>query len=164
MTRDIVVLIGSPKPIKRSASARLAAGLLTRLEAEGKTVQWIHLGEAVRSPEKTREMLGAIDEAALVLLSAPLYVDSLPSPTIEALEKIALHRASDGDRRPGFVSTLQCGFVEPKLNQVAERICRAFAYEGRFEKRGRVLLDMTGEAATKRVGGALGQAAEALAQ
>ena len=53
---------------------------------------------ALRSPEATQALLEAADGADLLILATPLYVDSLPSGVIRALELIAERRR--GLRRP----------------------------------------------------------------
>ena len=84
----------------------------------------------MRSDEATETLHAAVAAADLVVLSFPLYVDSLPAPVIRALELIAARRAdlpaAAGDP-PALVAICQCGFPEAEHNAVALEICRNFA-------------------------------------
>ena len=86
-------------------------------------------------------MLAAVAAADLVVLSFPLYIDSLPAPVIRALELIADDRAGQAPRgdlpqesdRRGLVAICQCGFPEAQQDQVALEICANFARTVGFE-------------------------------
>ena len=99
--RKALLLVGSPKP-GASSSESLGAYLLEELEKRGVETQTMHVTKAVRSEEATEELLAAVDSADLVVLSFPLYIDSLPAPAIRALELIAGRRAGErwGGTRP----------------------------------------------------------------
>ncbi len=130
----ILLLIGSPKGSEKSGSARLGRIAVDGLEERGWSSESIHLHAAVKSEKGQRELFEAIDRANVVLLAAPLYVDSLPAPAIRALELIARHRGSGGAKRvPRFVSIINCGFVEPSQNDTCQRILRRFADRAGFE-------------------------------
>jgi hypothetical protein len=130
-----LLLVGSPKP-GASSSASLGAYLLEELEKRGMRTDTVNLTKALRSDEATEALHAAVAAADLVVLSFPLYVDSLPAPAIRALELIAARRAAlpaaAGDR-PALVAICQCGFPEAEHNEVALEICRNFAPAARFE-------------------------------
>jgi len=157
----VLLLVGSPKGLEKSNSARLGRLVVGMLEERGWSSESAHLHAAIKSETGRRELFEAIDRANVVLLAAPLYVDSLPAPAIRALELIAAHRrASDVKRMPRFVSMIQCGFVEPSQNDTCQRILRRFAdctgFEwvagvslgggGRVTKLVRTAFDILGEA------------------
>jgi hypothetical protein len=109
------------------------------------------------------ELLAAIDIADLVLLSTPLYVDSLPAPVIHALYRIATHRAPGAvGRMPSFFSIVNCGFVEPQQNAGAQQMLRLFCGQAHLNPVGEVSLG-AGGALTKPVRQAFLQVIEALA-
>jgi hypothetical protein len=91
--------------------------------------------------------------AEVVLLSSPLYVDSLPGETTLALERLApLRTECEGTRR--LVAIVNCGFLEAHQNDVALAICRLFAREAGMHWSGGLAIG---------AGGAIGGQAGALA-
>jgi len=124
-----LLLVGSPKP-GASASSSLGTYLLEELAKRGLQTETVGLVKALRSEEATEALHSAVAAADLVVLSFPLYVDSLPAPVIRALELIAARRAdlpSAAGDKPAFVAICQCGFPEAEHNEVALEICRNFA-------------------------------------
>ena len=66
-------------------------------------------------------------------LAFPLYVDSLPAPVIEALERIAAHRqGQDPSHRQWFAAMANCGFPEAYQTATALAICETFARQAGF--------------------------------
>jgi len=160
MSGDALVLIGSPKGIGKSASNRVSSVLTEPLEAAGWSVTRLWLYDASED-----EILTSIARADLVILSCPLYVDSLPAPVIRFMGFIAEKRGSgpvEGEA-PRFVSLLNCGFVEPKQNETAQRICRRFAARARFEWYGAISLGCAG-LMRRRIKRGLIRAGEALSR
>ena len=100
------------------------------------TTQTRQPGQGVaQSEEATEELLAAVAAADLVVLSFPLYVDSLPAP-VDPRARADRRLARGGRaRRPGarraeqpaFVAICQSGFPEVEHNEVALEICRNFA-------------------------------------
>ena len=127
VSERILLLAGSPKGLEKSSSARLGRLVVEGLEEREWSSESIHLHAAVESEEGRRNLFEAIDRADVVLLAAPLYVDSLPAPAIRALELIAGHRRQAGEKRvPRFVSIITCAFVEPSQNDTCQRILHRF--------------------------------------
>jgi hypothetical protein len=127
-----LLLVGSPKR-SGSASETMGAYLMSRLAARGVHVDSLHLSRAVRSTESRADLFAAMDAADLIVLAAPLYVDSLPAPVIKVLELVAEHRATGTPpeaRR--FAAIVNSGFPEPAQNDTALAICRQFAREAGF--------------------------------
>ncbi len=138
-----LLLIGSPKP-GASSSESLGAYLLEELEKRGVTTQTLKVAKAVRTEEATEGLHAAVAAADLVVLSFPLYIDSLPAPAIRALELIAARRAGDAGRRPAFVAICQSGFPEVDHSEVALEICRHFSESAGFEWVGGLILPAGG--------------------
>ena len=138
--RNVLLLIGSPKP-GPSSSAALGTYLLDELAGRGLSTQAVVLTEALSSPQAAERMLAAVAAADLVVLSFPLYIDSLPAPLIRVMELLAedrAGRAAGGDSpqesdRQGLVAICQCGFPEALHDQVALEICANFARVAGFE-------------------------------
>jgi hypothetical protein len=125
-----LLLVGSPKP-GESTSESLGRYLFDDLERRGVQTQTLHVVKAVRSDESIAELRAAAAGADLVVLSFPLYVDSLPAPTIRALELLAEQPTAEA--APAFVTICQSGFPEADHNEVAVEICRHFAHAAGFE-------------------------------
>jgi len=153
--RTALLLVGSPKP-GASTSESLGTYLCEELEKRGLKTQTLHVVKAVRTEEATGELHAAVDAADLVVLSFPLYVDSLPAPAIRALELIAARRigkdaacggadappADEGG--PAFVAICQSGFPEVEQSEIAIEICRNFAAAAGFEWAGGLILGAGG--------------------
>jgi multimeric flavodoxin WrbA len=138
--RRALLLVGSPKT-RKSTSHSLGAYLYEQLAAQSIEIDTVYLHPALRSPEKVESLLDALDAADLVTLSFPLYVDSLPAPVIEALERIAAHRQGrEGPRRQVFAAIANCGFPEAFQNATALAICETFAQQAGFEWAGGLAL------------------------
>ncbi|MFZ5910358.1 MAG: NAD(P)H-dependent oxidoreductase [Chloroflexota bacterium] len=142
--RRALLLVGSPRT-RKSTSNSLGGYLFERLGAQNVQTETIYLHTVLRSQEKSNHMLEAVGAADLVLLAFPLYVDSLPAPAIEALERIAAHREAQGDGthptpRQLFAAIANCGFPEAHHNDTALAICTTFARQAGFEWAGSLAL------------------------
>jgi NAD(P)H-dependent FMN reductase len=141
---NALLLIGSPKG-RKSASFTLGSKLAEELRGRGaKARDWfVHL--ELRSEEGTRRVLDAVDASDLVVLSFPLYVDSLPAPLTRLLELIAERRtraASSGTPRLAVI--VQCGFPESHQCDAAVGICRLFAARTGMRWAGALAMGMGG--------------------
>jgi Flavodoxin-like fold len=153
--RATLLLIGSPKP-GRSTSLSLGTGLAERLTARGCSVETMGLVKALKTEEATQALLEQLDTAELVILAAPLYVDSLPALVIKAFERYSAHQsllqAAAGSEThatgvPGtrrFVALVNCGFPEAEQCTTALAICRLFARDVGFVWSGGLAFGMGG--------------------
>jgi len=123
--RRAVLLVGSPRT-KKSTSASLGGYLMEQLAARGIETETIQIYTTFNSAERTRLAFEKLDQADLVVLAFPLYVDSLPAPVIAALEQVAAHR-SNVKTSQRFVAIANCGFPEAYHNETALAICGEFA-------------------------------------
>lgn len=131
--RRAVLLVGSPRT-RESTSGALGGYLFEQLAEHGIETETIQLYTSLPSTDRMQALYAAIDQAGLVVLAFPLYVDSLPAPVIAALEKIAAHRAEIGPRaRPAmFAAVANCGFPEAHHNNTALAICAGFARQAGY--------------------------------
>jgi len=161
--KNALVLIGSPKGLETSTSARLARAVLAPFDDQGWTVDWIHLHRAVETAEGTTELVTKVSGADQVVFAAPLYVDSLPAPAIRGLERIAAARSerTGEEKVPRFAVLINCGFVESQQNDTAVGICRAFAEAAGLEWFGELTMGSAGNG-PKRFHRALAEAGSAL--
>jgi len=127
-----LLLVGSPRT-RKSSSAALGGYLLSHLEGRGVQTQTIYIHTSLRSPQKWQALLEATEASDLIVLAFPLYVDSLPAPVIEALERIAAHRSGRHNLSiQRLVAIANCGFPEAEHNETALAICHQFAYQSGF--------------------------------
>jgi len=128
-----LLLVGSPRG-KTSSSQMLGGYLFERLAERGIQTESIRLQTILRSEQKQQAMLEAVAAADLVMLAAPLYVDSLPAQTFRMLELIAAGRQDRVEPRPQrFSAIINCGFPEANHNRTALAICQEFAHQSGFE-------------------------------
>jgi multimeric flavodoxin WrbA len=136
--RRALLLVGSPRT-RKSSSNSLGSYLFDQLGQQSIQTETIYLHTVLRSPEKMKALFAAVEAADLVLLAFPLYVDSLPAPVIEALERIAAQRAEHPTRKL-FAAIANCGFPEAHHNTPALAICETFARQAGFEWAGGLAL------------------------
>ena len=125
------LLIGSPRG-ENSSSHTLGDYLLGELQQRGMQIEKYFIYTTLNNPERMEALYAALDTADLVILAAPLYVDSLPAPTIEMLERIATRRAGRTTTQR-FVAISNCGFPESFHITTSLAICARFALEAGFQ-------------------------------
>jgi len=127
--KKALLLVGSPKS-SGSTSEALGGYLLNRLIEMGFSGTKSILRRAVRDRKRIDCMLASVNNAEVIILACPTYVDSLPAPVIRALEEIvAFRRTHEGHGQPRFLAVANCGFPESLHNMVSLACCRRFAGE-----------------------------------
>jgi hypothetical protein len=123
-----LLLSGSPKVKRPSTSTVLGTYLTDRLEDQGWKTEKLALKASLRYDAGQKDLLDAVDQAGLVILSFPLYNDCLPVWVIKALQVIASH-VQNLSRPPGFrfAAIVNNGFPEAFQCLPALAICRQFA-------------------------------------
>jgi hypothetical protein len=158
--RRALMLVGSPRGISHSASDRLGSRVLDVLKSRGFETEKLHAHAVVGSSAQLEPALAAIGAADTVILSLPLYVDSLPAPVIALLERIAERRVGAGRTR--LFVLIQCGFPEKEQNATALAMAERFAAEVGWEWLGGVSLGGA-DCQNKNVSDALVPVAKAIA-
>ena len=113
-----LLLVGSPKGLNRGSSARLGKLLFDRLAESGIETDVLHVHTLFRAGD-VEGLRKAVSRADLVVLAAPLYVDSLPAPVIWAMERLAGVQPSESRGR--FAAILNCGSVKKRVSIGVER-------------------------------------------
>jgi multimeric flavodoxin WrbA len=129
--RRALLLVGSPRG-RASVSAAIATHLQALLCERGLSVATELLHDWRRKDPTLRGLATRLDEADLVALATPLYVDALPAPLTEALELLARGRER-ASRRARFLAIVNCGFPEAVHTETALAICRAFAQQASLD-------------------------------
>jgi hypothetical protein len=105
-TRRVLLLVGSAKAAGRSTSEALARYLAARFERGGAAASLLPVNRSRRPAEDAR-LVAAVDDADLLMVVTPLYVDSLPYLVTRSLETLARHELTWGSApHPGSVA---CG-------------------------------------------------------
>lgn len=141
----ILLMVGSPRKVA-STSYSLGNYLLNGLKDHGMSVETIFLLPTVNSIEKRESMFNALDNADLIIMAFPLYVDQLPAPVVKTMELIAKRRqgkVTSSSQR--FLAIVNCGFPESFQNRPAEEIVCQFAQQCGFTYLGTLAMGM-GEA------------------
>lgn len=129
--KKALMLIGSPKA-KNSTSEALGNYLLNGLNKKGYIAEKLHIPATLK--HDVQGLIDKVNETDLLIIAFPLYVDSLPSPLIKALELIAEHRNNhQSDKLQSLMVIINCGFPEAHQNDTALRICKSFASHANFK-------------------------------
>lgn len=134
----VVLWVGSAKAAGTSASEALGGALLRRLERWGwqattvRSAGEIHLGRGA-----CPTLLAALRDADLLVVAAPVYVDSLPSLVLRGLSLLV----DDPRARPlAVLPLIQCGFPEVEHTEHAVRVVRDAADEAGWDWAGQLVV------------------------
>jgi hypothetical protein len=122
-----LLLVGSPR-FSRSNSESIGSYLLSRLQTAGWQTEMVRILPALGAAERTERLALEIEAADVVILTLPLYVDSLPAPVIRMMEFLKDRGIASGSGKR-FLAIVNSGFPESYHNDVAVMICRQFARE-----------------------------------
>ncbi|SNS18025.1 Putative NADPH-quinone reductase (modulator of drug activity B) [Anaerovirgula multivorans] len=129
--KKALLLIGSPK-IKKSTSEALGNYVLDGLNKKGYVCEKLHILSMLK--KDARELINRVKDTDILIISFPLYVDSLPSPLIKALELMADNRKEKRpEKEQSLMVIVNCGFPEAFQNDTALRICKSFANKTGFK-------------------------------
>ena len=130
--RNVLLLIGSPR-CEASNSYVIGKFLVDKLKEKGLVSDEGFVNRLVNSPEGTEKLLKSIDNADVIVLATPLYVDSLPALTMKALELINEHRKTmPPTKQQLLVAIMNSGFPEKEHMDIALKIMRNFAQASDF--------------------------------
>ncbi len=130
--KNVLLLIGSPRG-ERSNSYAIGKFLVEKLEEKGLVPEQVFATRLVNTREGAEKLRASTDNADIVVLATPLYVDSFPSPTIKAMELIHEHRkAALPTKSQLFVTIINSGFPEKEHIDIAIKIIRNFAQASNF--------------------------------
>jgi hypothetical protein len=133
--KNALLIIGSPRGSK-STSETLGNYLLERLSEEGFITKKIYIHQLLLREKRKRELLSHIKNSDLIILSFPLYVDSLPSPVIRAMEYLSQNLSIDSktpSEMKDFLAVCNSGFPESDQITTAIKICKNFSQKIGFQ-------------------------------
>lgn len=142
--RKALLLVASPRGMA-SVSHALGTHLLSLLETHGMAIKKLLVYPALADEKKIAELLTAVDSCSLLLLAFPLYVDQLPAPVIDMLQRIVERRqVRQAAPAQALTAIVNCGFPETKHCSQAGEIVRIFARQAGFRFLGCLALGMGG--------------------
>lgn len=134
MTKLAAFLIGSPRGVEKSNSGRYAERLAKHMRHRGWQVRLVPVHEVMASSASCAGFVQTVWESDLAVIVAPLYVDALPGPVVEAFQVLAEERTRfAGQQPPRLAALIHCGFVEPSHNRWGIEMCRLFARKAGWE-------------------------------
>lgn len=126
---NALLIVGSGKP-RFSNSEALGLYLVKRLTGLGVATEVVRTRQALKKHADPAAFLETVERADLLVLTFPLFVDSLPAQVTRALELIAARRRANPAPKPQqFAALVNCGFPEAVHNETALAICKQFAKE-----------------------------------
>ncbi len=125
--KTALLLSGSPK-ITRSASVNLGSLLLMKLEKFGYNSERINVNTSIRA-NAMNDLICKVNGSDVLIISSPLYVDSLPAPLISFLE---CYKNDNINQNKRLIAIINSGFPEPHQNSSAIEILRLFAKRNGF--------------------------------
>ncbi len=131
---SVALLVASARPPGASTSLSIARYLADRMGAYHARPEIVMASEFARSPANADAAAERLASADVLVVIAPVYVDTLPFLAVQALQAAALARAG---RPPGtlmrhgglpqrVVGIINCGFPEPEHTRFAFGNLRAF--------------------------------------
>jgi NAD(P)H-dependent FMN reductase len=140
LKKRVLLLVGSAKE-NPSTSESLGTYLLDQLRTKGCVTKTLFIHKSLRSAKDRRGLLRATRQADIVVMACPLYVDSVPSIVIRAMELIAQDRQAKRElREQRLLCVVNSGYPEAHQNDTALAMCRQFAREAGFQWAGGLAL------------------------
>lgn len=138
--QNVLILIGSPKG-RRSASENIASYLEDRFKHNDVETEKIYLVEH-QKPDRLKKIVKKASTPELMVIVAPLYIDSIPAITINFMEEFYLYKKSLPEKGQKLLTIFNSGFPEPDHNDLAIDMCRNFAHQTGMEWMGGVTSGM----------------------
>ncbi len=140
LNKRVLLLIGSPKQ-QPSTSQSLGTYLIEKMQPQGAAAQTLFVHKSLRTRDRRDNLLKAVNQAHLIVIAFPLYIDCLPSSVIKMMEIVAKdRRQKQALPAQRLVCIVNNGFPEPHQNDTAVAICRQFAKQTGFDWAGSLVL------------------------
>lgn len=118
---EVLIMIGSPK--NKGNSESIANYLFDKFNHKNLSCSKIYLRSEI---DKKEGLLERINNSDIIVITFPVYENSVPGLLLEAFEYLCQNKGglSDKPRKLLFISN--SGFPEPKANRCAIDCCRLF--------------------------------------
>lgn len=135
-----LLLVGSPKG-KNSVSNNIAAYIQDKFQQNDVETQKTFIVKHMNK-ESLEKLVNEIDNFDLLILIAPLYVDSLPSIVIKLMEEVCEYKKINNTKKQNFMAIINSGFPEPSHNDLAIDMCKNFASKSNMGWTGGITVGM----------------------
>ncbi len=137
---NVLLLVGSPRA-KKSTSSSLGKYLCEKLEEAGLSIEYGYIHRLMMRKEKQDQFIEMVNDAYMIILSFPLYVDQLPAPVIRAIELLYKNKEKIVKcEEKKFLAICNCGFPEASQIDLSLEICNNFSDAMNFQWRGGIKL------------------------
>lgn len=138
--KKVLLLVGSPRK-EHSTSNAIGQYLLKNFSNANYSVETIFIGDFSQDETRNLKIMSAFNESDVIILSYPLYVDSLPSPCIKILEYITSERKKiSTNKNQIFMAAGNCGFYEKEQIANSLKVCSFFAEENKLSWHGGIAI------------------------
>ncbi len=142
--KEVMLIVGSPRK-ERSTSHSLGNYLVQKLGKQGWVSRTIYSHDIYNDENLLNKMFQEIDKSDLIILAAPLYIDSIPAPVIKVLQEINNYRRKVRNAsQPDFLIIINCGFPEAEQNNTAIKMYKEFSDSAGFKWLGGLSMGMGG--------------------
>ena len=121
--KNILLLVGSPHRNK-STSNSLGQYIIDNINEESFNIEKLYLQNSIKLEERKDLLINKVNDADIIILAYPLYMDTLPAVVIKALELIEDNIIK---KKRKFISICNCGYPKEKGMEVSQDICENFA-------------------------------------
>ncbi len=136
----VFILIGSPKG-KKSASNNITSYIEKEFNKRGIKAQKEYIVN-YKDPETLQELMERVNQNDILVIVAPLYIDSIPAITINFMEKYYNYRNANPKSEQKLLAIFNSGFPEPNHNDLALAMCKNFAFQSNIEWVGGITIGM----------------------
>lgn len=127
--KKVLLMVGSPKK-DHSTSNSIGQYMVMNFRKSNYMSKTIFIYDSQKEEYHCKDMIDCFNESNIIILSYPLYTDSLPARCIEAFEYITAERAKKSCISDQiFLAVGNCGFYEKKHLQNSLNVCKFFARE-----------------------------------
>jgi hypothetical protein len=138
--KRVLLLVGSAKQ-PHSTSESLGTYLIEKLQGNGFETETLFIHKSINAEDRRDKLLAGANDADIIVMAFPLYVDCLPYLVIRTMELIAKNREEKANpREQSLLCIVNSGFPEAHQNDTAIAICRKFAQETGFKWAGGLAL------------------------
>jgi len=138
----VLLMVGSPKG-EKSTSNSIASYILEKFKENGVEAEKTYIVKDIKTDDGTDKLISLVDDSCILILVAPLYVDSIPAIAIKAMEKIYENK-NDSFEKKQMMAIFNSGFPEPHHNDLAIDMCKKFASSSGMGWSGGVTVGMGG--------------------
>jgi multimeric flavodoxin WrbA len=122
--KKFLIFNGSPR--KKGTSYSFARTIAKLVKEYGNTAEIIHIIEYLEEGKSIESLKETISKSDILVLSCPLYVDSLPHPVIWFFEEL-MRDYKNVLKGKSFFAVGQCAFPYAELLNTLLGSCRCFA-------------------------------------